>query len=73
MYSIEERIVEQQATWIAQRRDARWRMQRTLDPLELWALREIVRNVSIAIEDAFPTDHWWWYKKQQETSDACCP
>lgn len=64
MRDISESTMKEQAAWIAQRRDARWRMQQTCDPLELWALREIVRDLSIAIDQLFPTDHWWWHQRR---------
>lgn len=62
MNSISERAMSEQAAWIAQRRDARERMRRTSDPLELWVLGQIVHDLSIAIEEAFPADHWWWHQ-----------
>lgn len=58
----------QQAIWIAQRRDARSRMRQTSDEKELWALGLIVHDLSIAIDAAFPTDHWWWYKELKQGS-----
>lgn len=70
MNDISEATMMEQATWVAQRRDARARMQRTIDPLELWALREIVRDLSIAIDSLFPTDHWWWYNELKQGYDA---
>lgn len=59
-----------QATWIAKRRDALWRMQRTTDEKELWALGQIVHDLSKAIDAAFPIDHWWWYKELRQDQDG---
>jgi hypothetical protein len=64
MHDISESTMSEQATWIAQRRDARERMRRTLDPLELWALGQIVHDLSVAIDHLFPTDHWWWHQRR---------
>lgn len=62
---IDVQLVEQQATLVAKRRDARALMLRTTDPNELWGLREIARACTIAIEATFPIDPIWWWRFEQ--------
>jgi hypothetical protein len=69
MYCIDERLIAEQAALVATRRDARWRMQRTCDELELRVLAQIVHDCSDAIEAAFPTDHWWWYQQLNQKQE----
>lgn len=70
-YLIPEQLVVLQAALVKTRQDARWRAQRTRDPTELWALREIVHKTTRLIEEAFPIDYIWWIDHEAKRCRTC--